>query len=114
MGVVSRSALGQPAHEVKLGIVGLGNLVESHRVAVEEIDNQGEIPGGGEFVGHEVGVLPESKHIREKYQADLLVGLASLGSGEVSFILAGDLDGLAGRGTSDPGFLSVGSGQIKK
>lgn len=91
MGVVSIAALGHPAHEVE--VVG---AVKRERVAVEDVENQGEVALGGQLVGHELGVLPDADDVgEEKEGLSGLLGASRLG--DVGIPLVGDLGHGAGR-----------------
>jgi hypothetical protein len=94
VGVVTFAALGEPAHEVQ--VVG---AIEAERVAVEDVDDEGQVAVGGELVGHQLAVLPDADDVGDVQDAGILVGLLWLGDGQVSVVLA-DLDVLAGGSTS--------------
>jgi len=99
VGVVAGSALGQPAHKVKAVTDG----VEGEGVAVEDVDDEGDVAVGGELIGHQLAVLPDANDIGDVEQADALVLLVGGRGGQVAVPLAGDLDGLAGGGAPVPG-----------
>lgn len=94
MRVVARGALGHPGHKVKVA-----GSVERDWVAIEGVDDQGEVAVGGELVGHQLAVLPDANDVGDVEQADALVLLVGGRSGKVAVVLPGDLDVLAGRGT---------------
>jgi hypothetical protein len=93
VGVVALGALGQPGHEVE----ALG-AVQGNGVAVEDINDQGEVAISGKLVGHQLAVLPDADDVGDVEEANALVLVVGRRRGEVGVVLAGDLDGGARRG----------------
>lgn len=91
VGVVAGATLCEPAHEVEVGVA-----VEGERVAVEDVNDQGQVAVGGVLIGDQLAVLPDAEHVGDEQDASVLVCLLGCGHGEVGSVLA-DLDLLTGR-----------------
>lgn len=92
--VLAVAALLEPLHDVEAGGHGKRQLV-----AIEEIDNQSGVAVGGELVGEELAVLPDTKDVGNEEDAGVLVSLVGGSLSQVALILAADGDLLALRGT---------------
>lgn len=90
MRVLPVGTLSQPLEEVQAVGLGHGELV-----AVEDVQDVGGVAIGGELVGQELGILPDSEDVGEDEEGDAVVLLGALGLGDVHVVLA-DLDYLAG------------------
>lgn len=94
MGIVTSRAFGHPGHEVKVA-----RSVERDGVAVEGINDQGEVAIGGELISHQLAVLPDADDVGDVEQPDAVVLLISGWSGKVAIVLPSNLDVFAGRRT---------------
>jgi hypothetical protein len=92
VGVLPVTALLDPPEEVKPL-----RLVQGDGVPVEDVEHQSGVPLGGEFVGHELAVLPDANDVGNVDDAAvLLVGLVGWRRGDVRVCLAVlELDDLA-------------------
>lgn len=91
MGVLPVRASTQPLHEVEAGGHGHGD-----GVAVEDIHDNGVVTVGGELIGHELGVLPDTEDVGDVEECYAIVLVGALGFGDVGLVLA-DLDGATSR-----------------
>lgn len=80
----------QQTHEVKVG-----RLVQRHRVAVENIKNNGIITVFCELVGNELAVLPNTDHVWDDQEGGVLVNCLSRGLGDIGIDCIGNLDNRA-------------------
>jgi hypothetical protein len=89
VGVIAVSTLCDPAHDIDThGRVG-------QDIAVEEVGKNSGVTVGGELIGHELAVVPDTIDISDVDNSSALMRLA-LGSGrKVSVDSAGKLDHLA-------------------
>lgn len=90
MRIIAPRALCQPSHEVKAL-----RPVELHRIAVEEVRDDGVVPIGGELVGHQLGVLPDPNHVGEVDDCGIFVNGLACRLGDVGFDIV-DFDAFAG------------------
>lgn len=89
MGVVAVATLCDPAHDIDIDR-GVG-----HDIAVEDVGDNSGVAIGGELVGHELAVVPDTKDIGDVDNASALVSLALGSSRKVGSDTAGKLDHLA-------------------
>lgn len=88
--VVAAAAVRQPLAEVE----ALGP-VEQHGVAVEEVDDDGQVAARGEAVGHELAVLPDANDVGQVQDAHVRAGRLLGRRGDVGLDGAVNLDDFA-------------------
>ncbi len=97
MRVLAVGALLEPLHEIEFL-----RAVEGDGIAIEHVEEQGQIAIGGKLIGDELAVLPNANDVRDEQDADALVRLVGGRGCEVRVVLVGDADQLAGgRATED-------------
>lgn len=88
--VVAPGTLGEPGHEVKVVWA-----VELKSIAVEKIRHDGVVAVGGELIGHQLGVLPDTDDVWQEENRLLSLNLL-LWLGDVSLDVVLKMDRAAG------------------
>ncbi len=89
--VLAVGPLLEPLHEVESL-----RAVEGDGIAIEYVEEQGQIAVGGELVRNELAVLPDADDVRDQQDADALVRLVGGRGCEIRVVLVGDADQAAG------------------
>ena len=89
MRVIAIGTVHDPAHDIDAH----GRVFQD--IAVEKVGNDSSVPVGGELIGHELAVVPDTKDISNVNNSSALVSLALGGGSKVGVDAAGKLDHLA-------------------
>jgi hypothetical protein len=104
MRVISPGTLRHPSHEIKAFMA-----IQAQRITIEQIRNQSVVSISGVLVGHQLRVLPDADHVREKEDRSILVDCLACRLGDVG-VDAADFNAFAGWLASGSWSITVLSG----